>query len=45
LTNNLGIALKAKGDLDGAVIEYRTAVTQQPNYPNAHDNLGIALIA
>ena len=40
---NLGIALKAKGDLDGAIAEYRAAINQLPNYPEAHLSLGIAL--
>ena len=34
-----------KGDWDGAIAEYRTAISQQPNYPLAHMNLGLALRA
>jgi Flp pilus assembly protein TadD len=41
--DSLGNALSAKGDLDGAIAEYRAAISQQPNYPDAHYNLGIVL--
>ena len=42
--NNLGVALKATGDLDGAIAEYRTAAGLQPNDVNAHFNLGLGLM-
>ena len=40
---NLGNALYDKGDLEGAIAEYRTAISQQPNSPQVHNNLGNAL--
>ena len=41
--NNLGIVLKEKKDLDGAVAAYREAIRRDPGYAPAHYNLGIAL--
>jgi TPR repeat protein len=41
--NNLGNARYNKGDLDGAIAEYRTAISQQPNDPETHEGLGNAL--
>ena len=32
------------GDLDGAIAEYRTAASLQPNDVNAHFNLGLGLM-
>jgi serine/threonine protein kinase/Flp pilus assembly protein TadD len=43
--NNLGSALKGKGQLDEAIREYRTALDLHPNYALAHTNLGVALRA
>jgi protein O-GlcNAc transferase len=40
---NLGNVLKDGGDLDGAVEQYRAAVTLDPNNPVAHSNLVYAL--
>jgi len=40
---NLGIALENKGDLGGAIVEYREALRLNPNNDDAHVNLGIAL--
>jgi serine/threonine protein kinase/tetratricopeptide (TPR) repeat protein len=37
---NLGVALHAKKDLEGAVREYRAALKIDPNYAQAHHNLG-----
>ncbi len=41
--NDLGIALKAQGDLQAAIASYNTALQLKPNYPQGHNNLGIAL--
>jgi TonB family protein len=40
---NLGTSLGAKGDLDGAIKEYREALRLNPNYWLAHYDLGVAL--
>ena len=42
---NLGNALDAKGDRDGAIAEYRIATRLDPQYSTAHFNLGIVLFA
>ena len=39
----MGIALANKGDQDAAIKEYRGALTINPNYLQAHLNLGNAL--
>jgi tetratricopeptide (TPR) repeat protein len=41
--NNLGVALKAKGDVDGAIACYRKAIELDPKFAGAHNNLGLAL--
>ena len=41
--NNLGIALRDKGDLDGALTAYRKAIELDPKYAEAHSCLGNAL--
>jgi len=41
--NNLGVALKEKGDLTAAIASYNSALQLKPNYPEAHNNLGVAL--
>jgi tetratricopeptide (TPR) repeat protein/serine/threonine protein kinase len=43
--NNLGVALKAKGDGEGAIREFRAALRIEPNLAMAHFNLGNALFA
>jgi tetratricopeptide (TPR) repeat protein len=43
--NNLGIALKARGELDEAIKCYREAVRLDPTYAPVHYNLGNALNA
>ena len=40
---NLGKALYEKGDVDGAMVEYRAALGINPNHFNAHNYLGTAL--
>jgi Flp pilus assembly protein TadD len=40
---NHGIALKGFGQLDAAISAYRRAVALAPEFPEAHNNLGIAL--
>jgi Flp pilus assembly protein TadD len=40
---NLGLALQAKGDLDGVIAEFRTALRLQPDNAVAHYNLGRVL--
>ena len=41
---NLGIALRAKGEIDEAIIHYRKAVALRPEYAEAHYNLGHLLV-
>jgi tetratricopeptide (TPR) repeat protein len=41
--NNLGIALRQRGQVDEAITEYQKAVALDPYYVDAHYNLGIAL--
>ena len=40
---NLGTALKAQGDMDGAIAEYRAALRLQPDNGMAHFDLGRVL--
>jgi Tfp pilus assembly protein PilF len=40
-----GQALLAKGNLDGAIAEFREAIRLSPNHLKAHNNLGAALSA
>lgn len=40
---NLGTELKAKGDLEGTIAEYRAALRLQPDSAMAHYDLGRAL--
>jgi Flp pilus assembly protein TadD len=39
----LGNALAARGDLEGAIAEYRAALHIDPNLAETHFNLGLAL--
>ena len=39
---NLGLALKAKGELDDAIVCYQKAIELDPKYATAHDDLGSA---
>jgi Flp pilus assembly protein TadD len=38
--NNLGVARRAAGDLDGAALAHRQALTLKPDYASAQNNLG-----
>ena len=40
---NRGVALQQKGDVDGAIAEYREALRSNPNNEEAHAGLGLAL--
>src|SRR4051794_38595169 len=40
---NLGVALKAKGDADGAIAAYREAIRLNKGFALAHCGLGVAL--
>ena len=42
---NLGIALRSKGDAEGAVSHYRRAIALKPDYVEAHYNLARLLAA
>src|SRR5262249_33225586 len=41
--SNLGNALRAKGQIDEAITEYRRALELKADYAGAHSNLGLAL--
>jgi protein O-mannosyl-transferase len=41
--NNLGVALRERGELDEAFGHFTQAVRLKPDFPEAHDNLGIVL--
>jgi eukaryotic-like serine/threonine-protein kinase len=43
--DNLGIAMRDRGDLDGAIVEFRAAIGLDPSYAMSHNNLGVALTA
>ena len=43
LTNNLGAAYAAKGDMDAAAEQFEKAVALKPDYADAYRNLGLAL--
>ena len=40
--NNLGFYLSGKGDVDGAILNYRKSLAINPNYVDALNNLGYA---
>ncbi len=42
--NSLGIALRTRGDLDGAITAYRMALGIDPKFAPAHNGLGNALL-
>jgi serine/threonine-protein kinase len=41
--SNLGVALRNKGDVEGAIAAYREALRLKQDFPDAHNNLGVAL--
>ncbi len=41
--NNLAMILAGKGDLTNAIVHYREAIRERPDYPAALNNLGLAL--
>jgi hypothetical protein len=41
--NNLGAALYAQGDIEGAAEEYRAGIALDPRHGEAHNNLAVAL--
>ena len=41
--NNMGIALKDKGDLEAAIDSYKQALKIKPDYADAYNNMGNAL--
>jgi Tfp pilus assembly protein PilF len=43
--NQLGSALKARGQLDGAIHQYTLAIQSSPKYATSHVNLGLACMA
>ena len=43
--NDMGIVQQSKGDLDGAIQNYREALRLKPDFPEAMYNLGVALQA
>ncbi len=40
--NNLGVALKRKGQIEEAIKQYRKAIALDPDFAEAHSNLGAA---
>lgn len=42
---NRGVDLQIKGDPEGAIVEYRTAISLRPNYPEAQSAIAEALKA
>ena len=41
--NRLGYHLAERGNLDGAIVQFKGALDLTPAYANAHNNLGVAL--
>ncbi len=41
--NNLGYALRQRGQVDEAIIQFQRALAIKPDFADAHNNLGIAL--
>ena len=42
--NNLGLALKALGEAEQAIVAYRQAITAMPEHAKAHHNMALALL-
>ena len=41
--NNLGVALAARGDVEGAMAQYQAALRVKPDCADAHNNVGLML--
>lgn len=41
--DHLGSALYKRGEMDGAIRHFRSAIDLNPRYPDAHNNLGVLL--
>ena len=41
---NLGVLLMKEGNVDGAIASFERALTLNPSYAQAHNNLGVALM-
>jgi Flp pilus assembly protein TadD len=42
--NNLGVALRRRGDIEGAIEQYKLAIEQNPKHAEAYSNLGTAYL-
>ena len=42
--NNLGVALRRRGQVDEAIEQYKKAIEYEPNFGDAHSNLGAAYL-
>ena len=42
--NNMGVALRNKGELEAAIDSYKQALKIKPDYAEAYNNMGIALL-
>lgn len=42
--NNLGMVLKALGQMQEAIVSYQKAIELNPSYADAYQNIGVALL-